>query len=104
MSVGSKLCALSVWLVAQYHLQLCHCHPDFLFALGTVQRKFHQDGIGIHLSPRPATADWAAHPMGRFILFVHTPLPFPATITLCVQRPAFVIATFTIEGLIVDSS
>ncbi|WP_330687701.1 hypothetical protein, partial [uncultured Acetatifactor sp.] len=44
------------------------------------------------------------HPMGRFILFVHTPLPFPAAITLCVQRPAFVTATFTIEGLIVDSS
>ena len=94
MSVGSRLCALSVWLVAQHHFQLCHCYSDFLFALGTVQRKFHQDSIKVHLSPCSAAADRAAHPMRRFILFVHTQLPFPAAITLCVQRLAFVIAAF----------
>ena len=33
--------------------------------------------------------------MGRFILFAHAQLPFPAAITLCVQRLAFVIATLT---------
>ena len=104
MSVGSKLCALSVWLVAQYHFQLCHGYPDFLFALGTVQRKLHQNGIEVHFSPCSTATDRAAHPMGGFILFVHTQLPFPAAITLCVQRPAFVTAAFTIEGLVVDSS
>ena len=38
-SVGSRLCALSVWLVAQYHFQLCYCHTDFLAGLRLRQHK-----------------------------------------------------------------
>ena len=36
---SSRLCALSVWLVADYDLEFYYAEFGFLLALGTVQRK-----------------------------------------------------------------
>ena len=36
---SSRLCALSVWLVADYDLKFYYAEFGFLLALGTVQRK-----------------------------------------------------------------
>ena len=37
----SRLCALSIWLVAQYHLQFYHIDQVLFFTFLTVQREFY---------------------------------------------------------------
>ena len=69
--MGSRLCALCVWLVAQYQFQLYDIHAYFLFALRAIQRKLYQNSICVDLRSSFSTADWAMNPQWIIPIVTH---------------------------------
>ena len=57
---GSAL--LGVWLFAKNHFQLYNIDPDLSLAFGTVERKFYQYCVLIHLCPSLTATDRASNP------------------------------------------
>ena len=75
-SRSSRLCALCVWLIADYDLKLYHAEFGFLLAFGTVQREFQKDGVLVDFGFCPGSALGAREPKGGLLLFVdHSRLP-----------------------------
>ena len=69
--LGSRLCALYVRLLTKNHFQFYHINLNLFLALRTIERKFYQDSIFIHLCSRLSIADWAVNPQWPLFLINH---------------------------------
>ncbi len=89
---GSWLSASCVWLVAQYHFQLYHIDPDFLFALGAIEREIYQDRILRYFCPCFAPANRTVNPMRIVPTCIHTITLSKRQLPPCDKRLALEIA------------
>ena len=69
--MGSRLCALCVWLVAQHHFQLYDIHPNFLLALRAIEWELYKDSIFIDFRPCFSSANRAMNPERFFSIIAH---------------------------------